>query len=328
MVTTTFLSVPDFACLFEGDWARLCFCDKAGDGKPYGEGFLEDFDELHLYDRFKSWGTRYVMCGYNFACAVSESGYCAEITETHMRRHYFQIMLVVQFQAAALLAFSNWVSEAMEAYAKPGANETDTENLRRSLYAIETEFQAFVHRYWFTGVSNQVQPTELYAKLRKLLLLDDWFKEVLTEMETSRAFLRDQEQERAARSAERSARSAEQLSLLAGLGLLVALPASVLGMNMFLGDLDWIKELLARLTILPGAADCAAATSISGAAQVGWSALVVALIAGLFWLFIEQTFVGGDGAARPLRKTMTRTLAVSLLVAVICFVALPVCGPR
>jgi hypothetical protein len=51
---------------------------------------------------------------YNFACAVTESVF-ADITETHMRRHYFQIMLVAQFRAAALLAFSNWVSEAMEA---------------------------------------------------------------------------------------------------------------------------------------------------------------------------------------------------------------------
>lgn len=320
--TTTFISVPEAARLSEGAWARLCFCDKGGDDKPDGSGLFTDFNQLHAYDRFTSLGTRYVMCGYNFACAVSESegGSLAEITETHMRRHYFQIMLISQFQAVALLAFSNWVSEAMKTYAKPKATEEDTTELRRALHAIEREFQAFVHRYWFTNVSNQVQPTELYAKLRKLLQLDVWFEEVLTEMETSRVFLRDQDQER-------TARSAEQLSLLAGLGLLVALPASVLGMNMSLGHLDWVKEALARLTFLPGAADCAKG-SISGAAQVGWSALVVAIFAGLFWLFIVRKFVGDDGVARPLRKTMRWTLAISLLVAVVCFVAFPVCGPE
>src|ERR1700730_9033911 len=129
-------------------------------------------------------------------------------------------------------------------------------------------------------------------------------------METSRTFLRDQEQEQVARSAEQSARSAGQLSLLAGLGLLVALPASVLGMNIFVGNRDWRKDMLASLEFLPGAVNCTVVKDVSGFAQVGWTAVIVAIFAGLFRLFIGRAFVDGDGAARRLRKIMDWTWTV------------------
>ncbi|WP_040622349.1 hypothetical protein [Rhodovulum sp. PH10] len=335
MATTTFLAVPDPARLSAGTWARLCFCDKADDGGlPYGKGFLEDFDARHAYDRFRTWGTRYVMCGYNMAC-VTEDGDFTDLIELHMRRHYFQMVLVSQFQAAMLLAFSNWVSEAMEHYDVTAGteNESARERLRLDLHGIEREFQAFVHRYWFTGVSNQVQPSEIYSKLRKLLSLDTWFDEVLREIETSRGFLRDQEQERTARSAER-------LSLLAGVGLLVVVPAGLLGMNYSLGEKTWLVDILASEPVrraLPSAASCVvperftAALSVTG--QLGWTMLLVGLSALVLWSFphlpsnraARDRKVAGGAASLWLRRLAGWVAIVSAGLVAAFLIAGPLC---
>ncbi|NVO14040.1 MAG: hypothetical protein HXX10_08390 [Rhodoplanes sp.] len=333
MATTTFLSVPNIARLSDGAWARLCFCDKAGDEHPYGHGFLENFDALHAYDRFSSWGTRYVLCGYNMACIVSEGDF-VDLVEMHMRRHYFQMMLVAQFQAAALLAFSNWVSEAMEQYAKT-ADDTDDQarqDLRVNLHCIEREFQAFVHRYWFTGVSNQVQPSEIYAKLRELLSLDKWFAEVLNEIETSRGFLRDQEQERTARSAER-------LSLLAGLGLLVVVPAALLGMNFAFGDKEWLNAVLAMKSVqgaLPTAKLCGSETMVSVSGQLAWTFAIVCLCGAALNFFPRLGPVPrsarrsiGNGVAMASLRQIARSVAVVCCVLALAFALnAPLCAPK
>ncbi|MEZ5785675.1 MAG: hypothetical protein R3D62_04130 [Xanthobacteraceae bacterium] len=334
MATTTFLAVPNPARLSPGAWARLCFCDKAGDGFPYGDGFLKNFDALHAYDRFRTYGTRYVMCGYNFACVTNEGDF-TDLVEMHMRRHYFQMVLIAQFQAAMLLAFSNWVSEAMEHYdvTADGNDEPARQRLRTDLHGIEREFQAFVHRYWFTGVSNQVQPSEIYAKLRDLLSLDKWFDEVLREIETSRGFLRDQEQERTARSAER-------LSLLAGLGLLVAVPAGLLGMNYSLGERTWLVGLLASepvRRVFPKALSCVTSEKsdavLSVSAQFGWTMLLVGLCAFVLWSFPhlpsnrskrDRRAAGGE-ASIWLRRVAGWVAVVAAVLVAISLIAGPLC---
>ena len=312
MATSSFLSIKDINRLSPGTWSRLCFCDKAGDKPNYGEGFLTDFDAHYAYDRFRSWGTRYVMCSYNFVCVVSE-GRSPDFIELHMRRHYFQVFLLAQFQAAALLAFSNWVSEAMKSYADDADDDDEAarRRLRNDLYAIERDFQAFVHRYWFTGVSNQVQPSEIYSKLRELLSLETWFREVMTEIETSRAFLRDQEQER-------TARSAESLSLLAGLGLLIVVPAAILGMNFTFGDKEWLAGLLSTASVqrlVPGATSCGELSKV--AAQLAWTMFWVALCAGALLIAVRQPTQYDDHAPSLLRRTAAQVGRIAGIAAIV-----------
>jgi hypothetical protein len=241
----------------EGNWMRLAFVDPpGGDPYPYASAFLRDGFERHCYDRYHheqeakaDEPTRYLMCDYAMTAVTYKKGLCPDpndltkmemkengfvpTLQMHMQRHYYQIFLLQVIDKAVMLGLSSRITKAVERF---GDREHEAE-LSASLQDIERDFLQYVHRFRFTGVSGQLQPTELHSRLRAVMGLDEIFEDIRTELETAVAFL-------AAREAEHSTEAAERLNIVASLGVVLALVMGFFSMNIVTD-----KELLEGLNL-------------------------------------------------------------------------------
>lgn len=170
-----------------GAWARLCFVDQPGNGLPYCSSFLPDFDRQHAYDRFRGWGTRYLISPYSFVMATSSHDFPRYILVNHFRRMYFHMMLLAHLEMTSYIVFSSRISEAISAAAAKGGFKDQT--FRKQILHIEEDFMEFVHLFRFTGLSNQVQAKELYEKMRENMRLRELFDDVKEELKTASSYI-------------------------------------------------------------------------------------------------------------------------------------------
>jgi hypothetical protein len=213
-------AAADFNSISRGDWMRLCFADPAGgDPLPYDGEFLEGFEQNHCYDRFFSQGTRQMFSGYAHV-SVGSGGFFSEIYIHHFRRLYFQMALLSHFENAALLCYSNWLSEAVHTF----RDDLRGDAFRKAILAIEEEMVNYIHHYRFTGVTSQLQGREMYDFWRKSLHLDQLFDDLRTESRDASEFLLAQEEAR-------QADAANNLASIAAVAAALGLPMAFLGMN-------------------------------------------------------------------------------------------------
>lgn len=205
----------------ESDWTRLCFVDQPGTGFPYSRDFLKDFDRDHAYDRFRDFGTRHLFSSYAYVM-VCAGDFARDTLVHHFRRIYFQMALLAYMEASTYVAFSSRVSAAIERADRPGNGGIDGPLFKAKLFQVQRDLMDFVHRFRFTGVSNQVQAIEMYGAFRRHLRLDALFSDVKAELETATAYLR------AADSDDQSS-SAERLNVVASVGVALGLAISALG---------------------------------------------------------------------------------------------------
>jgi hypothetical protein len=204
-----------------GDLVRLCFADGAG-GSPYGYDpvTLGNFEKDHTYRLFADRGTLHLSSGYAFvaygAGAAFEKTYAS-----HMRRHYFQMWLLAQFELATLLTFSSRISHAVQQY---DPNHMPEEWFEQRMRVIQQEFLQFVHRFRFTGVSNHVQAQALFSLMRRHLRLDEVFEDIHMEIKSATEFLFNG-------ATARGAETAERLTIIATVAVIAGLAFSALGMN-------------------------------------------------------------------------------------------------
>ena len=171
------------------DWVRLCFLDTPGDGMPYAEEFLKDFEAQHCYDRFYSrtphdWQTtRYLLCGYAMVAVGKTPGegeagavdcFFRHVLAKHLRRQYFDLVLIALLQKTALKTLSDKIADVAG---------HDTE----AVTAIQQEVLAFTHRYWFEDISAQLQGHELFELLRRHLRLRALYEQIAQESREANA---------------------------------------------------------------------------------------------------------------------------------------------
>lgn len=249
-----------YRSISEGDWARLAGVDPPGcDRYPYAEAFTKAGLKDAAYDRYhllpgesdERLPTRYLFSSYSMvavgcsaAAGKDRSFFDQWIAPVHMRRHYFQLMLLAQMELAMLLSISSRVTLAVGDYEHElGAARDQTaaqDRLHDRLMAIEADLLQYVHRFRFTGVSNQLQPGEMFDKLRKAMRLDAIYADVKDELTTATAFL-------SMRAEGRQAKAQESLALVAGVGVVFGLAFSFLGMNVLMGadfleGVKWISK--------------------------------------------------------------------------------------
>ena len=228
----------------DGDWMRTCFVDPpGGDRYPYARAFVEEEWKKHVYDRFH-YGpgesteapTRFLIAGYGFI-AVGSGWFFNNHIQMHMRRHYFQLMLLAQIERASMLAVSSRITLAVNDYeGRRGTQRLLAERrLEAALQQVEHDFLQFVHRFRFTGVSEQVQPTELFDKLRERMRLPSLYADIKDELTTAIGFL-------ALRSDQRQAGHAGRLSVVATFGVILGLAFALLSTNVI--SLEQVTELL------------------------------------------------------------------------------------
>jgi hypothetical protein len=239
----------DYRAISEGNWMRLCFVDGPGSDRfPYAQDFVEKNWSLHTYDRYhykpgetSEPSNRYLMCSYALT-AVGSGDFFEDNIRMHMRRHYFQLMLLAQLELAVMLGFSSRITLAISDYEEEvrqfGLGGAEAK-LETRLHAIEREFLHYVHRFRFTGLSNQLQPSEMFSQLRSVMGLDAIYNDLKEELTTATEFM-------FSRSDQRRAVSGERLNVIATLGVVFGLAMSFLGLQVLM-----TPEHLASFGILP-----------------------------------------------------------------------------
>ncbi len=230
MPTMTFAATQQVSEISRGDWVRLCFVDEEGGADlPYSAGFLEDFEVQHAYDRFWPSGSRILISGYGFTMVTNDSRFALGVLQTHFRRHYFQMGLTLHFQTAALLAISGGLSQAV-------SNDVGDSKFEKRVDEVRRMLLTFTHRYWFTGLSNQLQAQELCDRWRRHLGLKTLYDEVGAEAREVDQYLRSRREEEVAEAD-------KGLTRVANLGVPVALALGFLGINVIVGQeggwTDW-----------------------------------------------------------------------------------------
>lgn len=246
----------DYYRISEGNWMRLAFVDPPGDDPfPYHPGFMQPKFAQHCYDRYHHCQnaiadapTRYLMCDYAMT-AVTYHGetrpgtekvnfFAAELS-IHMQRHYYQLFLLNVIDKVVMLHLSSRTSDAVERHdiqrLNPKTRETAESALSDAIQEIERAFLHYVHRFRFTGVSGQLQPTEMHAQLRAVMNLNAMFDDLRTELDTAVSFL-------ATREAEHATEASERLNVIATLGVVLALVIGFFSMNLLTTENMLIRE--------------------------------------------------------------------------------------
>jgi hypothetical protein len=209
----------------DGDLVRLCFADGAGAGAT----FLYDVPDLAVY---REAGTLFMVSGYAFVAYGAGGFFDNVVAAVHMRRHYFQLGLLMHLELASLLSFSSRITRAVAEY-DPSARQE--ERFEQMMHTIEDEYLRFIHRFRFTGASNHLQARELTALWRRQLRLPELFDDLHTEITSAMQYLFN-------RAASRGARTVERLTIIGTLGLVAGLTFSFLGMNVLVQH-DELREI-------------------------------------------------------------------------------------
>lgn len=151
-----------------GDYDRLTFVDDGNDNSepenyPYNPFFLERRRLEYTYDRFSHYGTTYLCSGYGFTAVGKAEWFFENIILGHFRHHYFRMGLVAHYQRAALLYFSDELSNAIKTLAGKGpVDELIDPIFRSQLETVQMNFLKFRSRAYFPEVTNQLQGQELW----------------------------------------------------------------------------------------------------------------------------------------------------------------------
>jgi hypothetical protein len=316
----------DFGLVSRGDWIRLTSADEAGgDPMPYDPEFLETMEREAFYDRFTAGpettnATRFLFAGYHFAI-VGAGNFLDHVIVHHFRRHYFQMVLLANLELASLLVTSSRISEAVARLRRSddgrGSGNRAHRRFMEELEEISEWFLTFVHRYRFSGVSNQIQPTELYERLRKSMRLESLYEEVKGELEAAVAFNATCEQRRMAASGER-------LANVATIGAAVGLALTFLGMTPVVDPIrDFYKAQIGAIGGSEKEQTAAqAARDLLGPMlhhDIGLTALTIAGFSGLMLVTLLGFAVVRDFALRRFRLGFPDlTMGVLAFLAVIC----------
>jgi hypothetical protein len=172
-------------------------------------------------------------CGYAFTVlGQTSSGYFTSRNDgilSHFRRHYMVMGLLIHFQRAALLSFSDQMSAALTQHGHGG------EAFRKVARSTLRQILDFTDRYWFPEISTQVQAKELYALWREQLNLQELYNQVMEEAREVTRFLDLEAENKAEEMARKQADAAQNLNLeisKAGLsigraGILMALASAL-----------------------------------------------------------------------------------------------------
>lgn len=221
----------------DGDWMRLADAEQPDSRNPwpYNPEFLRhEVASVAFYDRFaphpraRGHATRHLFGGAHYA-AVGAGWFFDNVACHHFRRHYAQLALIARFQFAGLLWFSSRITAAVvrrDETIDSGQRAEAFAAFEREILKLQDAFLTFTHRFYFTGVSSQVQPAEMYARWRRTLGIEALYVDVKSELDSAAAAVR-------AHQGERFAKAQERLAEIAAVGVILGLLVGALGMNVF-----------------------------------------------------------------------------------------------
>jgi hypothetical protein len=255
-----YLALDDPRALSRHDFMRLAFVSGAGTAGSRGAyAEIEDdhFEAQCCYDRFwcdsgRAPRTRYLASGHALVVVGdakvpffrdAQRGVLAQFEHQH-----FTAFLIAHFQKAALLTFSDRLSQAMRELDVSDAPSVKV--FKRTIRANYEAFLRFTHRYWFHEISEQAQMRGLFKMTARHLEVDALYDEVKVRMTDMNEYLD-------ADSIRRQANTIVRLTVVTILGLIGTITTGFLGMNLiaWADEAAWLRiiafvVLLAATTTL------------------------------------------------------------------------------
>lgn len=223
--------------------ARVRTVERHGRGHAYDSAFAKIELDRGAYDRFRSWGSRYLVSDHCFGFVGF--GYFATdvVIPDHLPNIYRRMMILQLLNAAVLHGVEREVSEALEGWTPDATHDEADDKVKQAYERLEPRFAKFVNVNWFERISSQMQGVELFDLLRRESGLQREFNLVSDEIaRTDRYLARIAEREEvvATRRAERDRQWIVLIgSLLAGIWTLTKAlsETSAPGLASFI---DWI----------------------------------------------------------------------------------------
>lgn len=228
-------SSPPLAASDYGHWIKLLNVDSPGktpESTHETRRFERDWAEPLTYHRWEEYGTFYGITPHSGAMLGPR------ITEPPLWKHfgqmYFDQILLLLYVRTTLFRFSEEITR-ISAQARD-ARETGHDQWRKAFESLRRDFALFTNLYQFPSLSHQQQAVEMYKRARKAMEIDDLFKEIQSEIHASHDYLVMLNEQRQAEIGNRQAEMSTLLTVVATLGLVLGLTASLLGMNVLVTD--------------------------------------------------------------------------------------------
>lgn len=224
-------------------WLRLLNVDKPASDNANENEKLTPFEQRWLMERtYTRWASNKDPAIYGFtphSGALMACSNSADVpTWQHFRSLYFDQLLLVLFVRTSLFRFSERLSvlasKAGETLALPeGSTERKAgfRELAKVFRDLRWEFAQFTNLYQFPIISHQQQALEMYALLRRQMVVEEFFQNVRTEIETTQTLLADA-------VAERQAQATLKLTALAFLGFLLSVAVGAMGSDALVNGLQ------------------------------------------------------------------------------------------
>ena len=170
------------------EWYSMIFVE--GDYKDptiKNERTKRELIRTHTYDRWVEGGSFYGMSRYSLVFLGKNDWHVQNLLYDHMKSMYYQMALIVLFQRAMLVKFSEEIKELTKYF--KGGGRLDPE-LRKKADQLHGDFIKFTNEYWYTEVTPQEQGIEMYRQWMNLLGHDYLYAKVKGEIAELAAHVR------------------------------------------------------------------------------------------------------------------------------------------
>jgi len=156
------------------DWYQYIFVD-GNFPNIANPALMKELIRKHTYNRWVNLGSLYGICRYSLVMMGDNSEFCKNVLKQHMKSMYYQMALIVLFQRAMLLKFSDDIFHIT-------SQKLNLEDLQEHTSKLHGNFIKFINKYWFIEVTPQEQGIEMYNQWIGLLNLDKLYQEVEKEI--------------------------------------------------------------------------------------------------------------------------------------------------
>jgi len=254
MPIMAWLALDDPRGLSRADHMRLAFAGapNRGEGLPYGEAFLADFEKTYCYDRFHDpdrpgWTDTRILCSGQAFVAIGEAGKSLFADGergflAQFRHQYFLTGVIAHFHRAALLMLSDRLVATVSRL-DPGRKES-VARFRHDIRVTLEVFLRFTHRYYFSDISDQAAIREVFRLWSGHLGTERLYQELSEEINDMSAYLETD-------LLRRQAVTILQLTVVTLFSQIGMLATGFLGMNIFgYADAESFDKLWIFLAVL------------------------------------------------------------------------------
>jgi len=169
-------------------WYSMIFVEGNHKGLTIkNESTKRELIRRHTYNRWVESGSFYGMSRYSLVFLGKNDWVVQNILYDHMKSMYYQMALIVLFQRAILVKFSEEIKELTKYFR--GGERLDPE-LRKKADLLHGDFIKFTNEYWYTEVTPQEQGIEMYRQWMDLLGHDYLYAKVKGEISELAAHVR------------------------------------------------------------------------------------------------------------------------------------------